>query len=104
MPALATALAAHFSHPALGSRATEDALEPPSLVWTADMDDMLRINIRQREFDFATASAALQRYILQVRTSSGMLPEDVTELLYTPAACRARWAQLDLELCQLVER
>ncbi|KAL1503168.1 hypothetical protein AB1Y20_011227 [Prymnesium parvum] len=80
----------HAPPPAPPEQPEADA--PP---WTRDMDDMLRITLRQRAFDFEQASAQISRYVMRVRTSGGMLPDEVNELLYTPAECRCRWAALD---------
>ena len=58
-------VAAYFTPaPAAAAAAVED---PNAPVWTRDMDDMLRMVLRQRRFDFAQTSVQLQRYILQAR-------------------------------------
>ena len=56
-----------FSHPALSSSPIEGPPNDPApIIWTADMDDMLRIVIRQRQFDFKLAAEHIRRYIVQV--------------------------------------
>lgn len=71
---------------------------PTTPMWTRDMDDMLRMVLRQRVFNFDETASQIQRYILRVRTSGGMLPDEVSEPLYTRDACRMRWAELDRQL------
>ena len=59
------AVAAYFAQPA--AEPVEDVVpEAEREAWTRDMDDMLRMIVRQRKFDFAQASVQMQRYILQV--------------------------------------
>jgi hypothetical protein len=53
-------------HPALDDAETASPSEDLA-VWTNDMDDMLRIILRQRSFDFQSASEQMRRYISQVR-------------------------------------
>ena len=49
--------------------------DPNAPVWTRDMDDMLRMVLRQRRFDFTQTSVQLQRYILQVGAGrAGLAP------------------------------
>ena len=81
-----------------GAGVRREAYVPTAPIWTRDMDDMLRMVLRQRVFDFDETALQIQRYILRVRTSGGMLPDEVSEPLYTRDACRMRWAELDRQL------
>lgn len=90
-------------HPALLPSPTADAAQYErygKITWTLDMDDMLRQGVRKHAFDFEAASQHLRSYLLKLRACGGILPDEVSEPLYTAKACRERWSHLDFFACR----
>lgn len=92
-----------MAHPALLGEGADaaDTWEKVSsnVTWTLDMDDFLRAAVRSTSFDFEAAARQIQAYVLRLRACGGILPDDVVGALYTPQACRERWAHLDFRTC-----
>eukprot|EP00665_Eupelagonemidae_sp_cell47_P006667 gene6667-4564_t len=93
-----------FVHPRLRGEAASTQCSDTPPPWTLDMDDMLRGAIRRGGFNFERAAREVQMYILKLRAGGGILPDAVIEPLYTPTACRERWASIDLEACKLFHK
>ncbi len=82
-------------HPCL-----DTSWEPPesATVWTQDMDHMLRLSVRHASFRFDRAAERVRHYVQQTR-ANGLLPDRVRSDLYDEAACRLRYATLDMIDC-----
>ena len=89
-------------HPAFGQQGTGVSFENlgTEIIWTPDMDDMLRTGVRRNSFNFEAAAQHVRTYIMRLRTGGGILHDDVVEVNYTVQACRERWAHLDFVACR----
>jgi hypothetical protein len=70
--------------------------------WTDDLDYMLRMNVRRRQFDWAAVQGDMQQYVHCIQTAGVMdspNPPDVSV-----AALRKRWAYVDSTTCDFYRR
>lgn len=71
--------------------------------WTDDMDYMLRLSVRNRQFDWQAAVGDMARYV-EATAHSGIDACPLKPSEVTTEVLRARWVQLDRESCDFFRR